>query len=109
LIKYYPSTIYVGNESRFGTKIQKASNVTGSKPKIIAYKNLYNRSLIAIIGNNVDRAKLIHKASLALSEINVSFSAAILPPASPSVVLLFNDKLDAQTINTLHDALIGSE
>lgn len=109
LIKYYPSTIYVGNESRFGTKIQKASNVNGSKPKIIAYKNLYNRSLIAIIGNNVDRAKLIHKASSALSEVNVSFTAAVLPPASPSVVLLFNDKLDAQTINTLHDALIGSE
>jgi aspartate kinase len=110
LIKYYPSTIYVGNESRFGTKIQKASsNVNGSKPKIIAYKNLYNRSLIAIIGNIIDRAKLIHKASSALSEVNVSFTAAVLPPASPSVVLLFNDKLDAQTVNTLHDALIGSE
>ena len=109
LIKYYPSVIHIGNLSKFGTKIQSSSDVNMGKPKVLVYKHVNNRSIIAIIGNNVNRAKLIHETSLALNSVNVYLSGAVLPPSSPSILLLFNNKLDKQVITTLHNILIEGE
>lgn len=108
LIRFYPSTVYVGLINGKGTIIRDHNSYIDYKLKLVALK--HHGSLeyvsIALIGECKHRHEAISKLVDYLEATQLEYNGLYVPYNRPTIIFLFNKSLAVKALNKLHELVL---